>query len=57
MMMIHNIRNLSHDERLLKYVIYSSCRGIKLGDMTEVYKWLKGIKKGDTDRVIKSTHS
>lgn len=50
-MMTPNIRNISHEETLQRLNLHSleRCKG----DMTKVYKWLKGISKGDKDRILK----
>ena len=51
--MIHNIRNLSYEDRLRKLNLHSLERRRIRGDMIEVFKWYKGINKGDINRVLK----
>ena len=51
--MIYNIRNLSYEERLKKLNLHSLERRRVRGDMIEVFKWFKGINKGDINLVLK----
>ena len=51
--MIHNIRNLSYEDRLRKLNLHSLERRRTRGDMIEVFKWFNGINKGDINRVLK----
>ena len=56
--MIHNIRNLPYEERLKRLNLHSLERRRVRGDMIEVFKWFKGINKGDINRVLKlSNHN
>ena len=51
--MIHDIRNLSYEDRLKKLNLHSLERRRVRGDMIEVYKWFKGINKGDINKVLR----
>ena len=49
--MIQGLRNLPYKDRLNCLNLHSLERRAR-GDMTEVYKWVKGINKGNIDQVI-----
>ena len=51
--MIHNIRHLSYEDRLKSLNLHSLERRRVRGDMIEVYKWFKGLNKGDISKVLK----
>lgn len=50
--MIQGLRNLPYKERLSRLNLHSLERRRVRGDMIEVYKWVKGINKGNIDKVI-----
>ena len=51
--MIHEVRNLSYENRLKRLNLHSLERRRVRGDLIEVFKWMKGINKGDISRVLK----
>ena len=50
--MIQGLRNLPYEERLKQLNLHSLERRRVRGDMIEVYKWMKGLNKGDTHKVL-----
>ena len=50
--MIPGLRNLPYQDRLKKLDLHSLERRRVRGDMIEVFKWVKGINKGDIDKVL-----
>ena len=50
--MIQGLRNLPYKDRLKCLNLHSLERRRARGDMIEVYKWVKGINKGNIDQVI-----
>ena len=50
---IHNIRHLPYEERLKQLHLHSLERRRVRGDLIETYKWIKGINKGDINKVLK----
>ena len=50
--MIPGLRNLPYQDRLKKLNLHSLERRRVRGDMIEVFKWVKGINKGDIDKVL-----
>ena len=51
--MIHNIRHLPYEERLKQLHLHSLERLRVRGDLIDTYKWIKGINKGDINKVLK----
>ena len=51
--MIHNIRNLPYEGRLKHLNLHSLERRRVRGDLIEAFKWIKGINKGDINKVLK----
>ena len=51
--MIHNIRHLEYPDRLKALDLHSLERRRCRGDKMEVFKWKKGINKGDINEVFK----
>ena len=47
--MIQGLRNLPYKDRLKRFNLHSLERRAR-GDMIEVFKWVKGINKGNIDR-------
>ena len=50
--MIQGLKNLSYEERLKRLNLHSLERRRARGDMIEVFKWVKGINKGDISQVL-----
>ena len=50
--MIQGLRNLPYRDRLKRLNLHSLERRRARGDMIEVYKWVKGINKGNIEQVI-----
>ncbi len=50
--MIQGLRNLPYEERLKQLNLHSLERRRVRGDMIEVYKWMKGLHKGDIHKVL-----
>ena len=50
--MIQGLRNLPYKDRLKRLNLHSLERRRARGDMIEVFKWVKGINKGNIDQVI-----
>ena len=50
--MIQGLRNLPYRERLRRLNLHSLERRRARGDLIEVFKWVKGINKGNCDQVI-----
>ncbi len=50
--MIQGLRNLPYEERLKQLNFHSKERRRVRGDMIEVYKWMKGLNKGDIHKVL-----
>ena len=50
--MIPGLRNLSYKDRLKHLNLHSLERRRARGDMIEVFKWVKGINKGNIDQVL-----
>ena len=50
--MIQGMRNLPYRERLRRLNLHSLERRRARGDLIEVFKWVKGINKGNCDQVI-----
>ena len=50
--MIQGLRNLPYKDRLKRFNLHSLERGRARGDMIEVFKWIKGINKGNIDQVL-----
>ncbi len=53
--MIQGLRNLPYKDRLKRLNLHSLERRRARGDIIEVYKWVKGINKGNIDQVIEIT--
>ncbi|MDJ0596593.1 MAG: reverse transcriptase family protein [Pleurocapsa sp. MO_226.B13] len=51
--MIHNTRNLTYVERLKKLKLHSLERRRVRGDLIEVFKWLRGLNRGDINRILR----
>ncbi len=50
--MIQGLQNLPYKDRLKRLNLHSQERRRARGDMIEVYKWVKGIKKGNINQVL-----
>ena len=50
--MIQGIRNLNYKDRLKHLNLHSLERRKVRGDLIEVFKWIKGFKKGDINKVL-----
>ena len=50
--MIYNISNLSYTDRLKALGLHSLERHRCRGDMMDIFKWKKGINKGDIGEVL-----
>ena len=50
--LIPGLRNLPYSERLKQLKLHSLERRRMRGDMIEVFKWMKGINKGDLNEVL-----
>ena len=50
--MIQGLRNLLYKDRLKRLNLHSLERRRARGDMIEVFKWVKGINKGNIDQVL-----
>ena len=50
--MIQGLRNLPYKDRLKRLNLHSLERKRAIGDMIEVYKWVKGINKRKIDQVL-----
>ena len=50
--MIQGLRNIPYKDRLKQLNLHSLERRRARGDLIEVYKWVKGINKGNIDQVI-----
>ena len=50
--MIQGLRNLPYKDRLKRLYLHSLEIRRARGDMIEVYKWIKGINKGNIDQVL-----
>ena len=50
--MIQGLRKLPHKDMLKHLNLHSLERRRARGDMIEIYKWVKGINKGNIDQVI-----
>ena len=51
--LIEGVRNLTYEERLKRLNLHSLERRRLRGDLIEVFKWFKGINKGDIAKVLK----
>ena len=51
--LIGGVRNLTNEERLNRLNVHSLERRRLRGDLIEVFKWFKGINKGDIAKVLK----
>ena len=50
--MIQGLKKFSYEERLKRLNLHSLERRRARGDMIEVFKWVKGINKGDINQVL-----
>ena len=50
--MIQGMKKLSNEDKLKRLNLHSLERKRARGDMIEVFKWVKGINKGDINQVL-----